>query len=58
MWTRGSRGRQTQIEREAKHYPSDLTDEERSRTSPLLPGVTRRGREWRIDLREVLDAIR
>lgn len=58
MWTRESRGRQAEIERKTKRYPSDLTDEEWSAISPLLPGAARTGRRRRIDLREVLNAIR
>lgn len=46
------------IERKAKRYPSDLTDEEWSRIAPLLPGPARRGRKPGVDLREILNAIR
>ena len=58
MWTRESRSRLAEIERKTKRYPSDLTDEEWSAVSPLLPGAARTGRRRRIDLREVLNAIR
>ena len=58
MWTRESRDRHAKIERKTRRYPSDLTDEEWSAIAPLLPGAARTGRKRRIDLREVLDAIR
>jgi len=47
-----------EIERKAKRYPSDLTDEEWSRIADLLPAAARRGRRRSVDLREVLNAIR
>ena len=46
------------IERKAKRYPTDLTDEEWSKIAPLLPDAARIGRRRRVDLREVLNAIR
>lgn len=58
MWTRESRGRQAEIERKTKRYPSDLTDEEWTAVLPLLPGAARTGRRRSVDLREVLNAIR
>lgn len=58
MWTRESRDRHAKIERKTRRYPSDLTDEEWSAIAPLLPGAGRTGRKRRIDLREVLNAIR
>jgi putative transposase len=58
MWTRESRGRMAEIARKTKRYPTDLTDEEWQRIEPLLPGVPRRGRKPKSDLREVLNAIR
>ena len=45
------------IERKTKRYPSDLTDEEWA-TAPLMPGAARRGRRRRVDVREILNAIR
>jgi transposase len=46
------------IERKAKRYPTDLTDEEWSKIAPLLPDAARIGRRRRVDLREVLNATR
>ena len=57
MWTRESRDRHARIECKTKRYPSDLTREEWSAVSPLLPGAARTGKR-RIALREVLNAIR
>jgi len=47
-----------EIERKAKRYPTDLTDEEWARIEPLLPKPAKTGRQWKVDLREVLNAIR
>jgi len=58
MWSIESRGRMAEIERRTKRYPSDLTDAEWAAVAPLMPGVARTGRRRRIDLREVLNAIR
>jgi putative transposase len=58
MWTSESRGRMAQIARKTKRYPSDLTDEEWQAIKPFLPGPASRGRKRRIDLREILNAIR
>src|SRR5579875_1154034 len=58
MWTPESRGRMAEIARRTKRYPSDLTDEEWERIRPLLPKPPKRGRRPRVDLREVLNAIR
>jgi transposase len=58
MWTSESRGRLAKIERKTKRYPSDLTHEEWAAMAPLMPGAARTGRRRRIDLREVLNAIR
>jgi len=48
MWTKGHRERQKAFER--RRYPSDLTDEEWQ--------SARRGRKPKVDLREILNAIR
>lgn len=58
MWTVESRGRMAAIEKKTKRYPSDLTDEEWSAIAPFLPGPAATGRKRRIDLREVVNAIR
>jgi len=47
-----------EIERKAKRYPTDLTDEEWARIEPLLPKPAKTGRQREVDLREVLNAIR
>jgi putative transposase len=46
------------IEKKTKRYPSDLTDEEWVAIERYLPGPASTGRKRRIDLREVLSAIR
>ncbi|MFX8637082.1 IS5/IS1182 family transposase, partial [Acinetobacter baumannii] len=45
MWTQASRGRMADLERRAKRYPTDLTDEEWSIVRPLLPVASKRGRK-------------
>ena len=47
-----------EIEKKTRRYPTDLTDEEGSQVEPLLPKPGTTGRQRRIDLREVLNAIR
>jgi transposase len=56
MWTKEHRKRQAAFER--RRYPSDLTDAEWERIKPLLPEPARRGRKPKVDLREILNAIR
>lgn len=58
MWTGYSRGRMARIAKKTKRYPSDLTDEEWLAVGPLLPQTAVTGSPRRIDLREVLNAIR
>jgi transposase len=58
MWTRANRGRLARIEKKTKRYPSDLTDEEWERISPLLPKPARKGRKPSVDMREIVNAIR
>ena len=58
MWTAANRGRMAAIEKKTRRYPTDLTGEEWSQVEPLLPKRGRTGRRRRIDLREVLNAIR
>ena len=38
-------------------YPSDLTDAEWALAAPLIPPAKRGGRERRVDVREVLNAV-
>jgi len=58
MWTRKSRARVARIERQLRRYPTDLTDKEWNHIKALLPPMARRGRRRKVDLREVLNAIR
>jgi hypothetical protein len=37
MWSEQSRRRMTEITRQTKRYPSDLTDEEWAQVEPLMP---------------------
>jgi len=46
------------IARKIKRYPTDLTDEEWGRIEPLMPKPPKRGWKIRVDLREMLNAIR
>ena len=47
-----------EIERKTKRYPSDLTDEEWAKIEMVMPKPARSGRQRKVDLREVLNAIR
>ena len=58
MWTPESRQRMASLEKRAKRYPTDLTDEEWERIKPFLPRPPLRGRKPSTDLRLILDAIR
>ena len=58
MWAAAHRGRLADIEKRTRRYPTDLTDAEWSATEPLLPKPGRTGRKRRVDLREMLNAIR
>src|SRR5579875_4008214 len=58
MWTRAHRQRQAIIETRSKRYPTDLSEAEWLAIEPLLPGRAKTGRKRRIELREVLNAIR
>jgi transposase len=57
MWTKEQRTRQAAFETR-RRYPTDLTDAEWEQIKPLLPKVARRGRRPKVDLREILNAIR
>ena len=46
------------IEKKTRRYPSDLTDPEWLLIQPLLPAVARRGRKPKVNMREMLNAIR
>lgn len=46
------------LEKRAKRYPTDLTDEEWAIVHPFPPPPPRRGRKPATDLREVLNALR
>jgi putative transposase len=56
MWTKEHRERQKQFERQ--RYGTDLSDREWEYIQPLLPATARRGRKAKVDLREVLNALR
>ena len=58
MWTLESRGRMANIAKKTKRYPSDLTDEEWSAVEPLLPKQASTGSPRRVDLREIMNALR
>ena len=38
-------------------YLTDLTDEQRDLLKPMLPPDKPRGRKWRVDLRDIINAI-
>ena len=54
MWTAENR---RHYERTGLRYPSDLTDAEWALAAPLIPPARRGGRERRVDVREVLNAV-
>ena len=58
MWTEHSRARHKSIARKTKRYRSDLTDEEWAAVEPFLPKPAGVGSPRRVDMREVLNAIR
>lgn len=47
-----------EIARQTKRYPSDLTDDEWGRIEPLMPKPSRRDRPRKVDLREIINALR
>jgi transposase len=56
MWTQEHRERQRVFER--RRYPTDPTDEEWERIRPILPQPARGGCKSKVNLREILNAIR
>jgi len=58
MWTKASRGRMAEIEKQTKRYPTDLTDAEWEHVKTVLPRTAKRGRRRSVDLREIINAIR
>jgi len=54
MWTAETRDR---YNRDHLRYPSDLTDEEWSLVSPLIPPAKRGGRRRSVDIREVINGL-
>jgi hypothetical protein len=58
MWKEADRQRRAEIEKKTKGYPSDLTDAEWRAIAPVRPRVARTGRQRRVDVREILNAIR
>ena len=57
MWTKEHRARQLAF-KQHRRYPTDLTDAEWEGIMPLLPKPAPRGRPPKVDLREILNAIR
>ena len=55
MWTVENRAR---YDRGKVRYPTDLTDAEWEHIKPLLPRPAERGRARKVDLREILNALR
>jgi transposase len=58
MWTSETRGRMAEIRKKLKRYPTDMTDEEWSVIEPLLSAPARKGRPRKMNLREVINAVR
>ncbi len=58
MWEIARCGRMAEREKQAKRYPTDLTDAEWEIVRPLLSAPPKRGRKLTTDLREVLNALR
>ncbi|GEO14404.1 hypothetical protein MAE02_21000 [Microvirga aerophila] len=56
MWMKEHRERQKAFER--RRYPTNLIDEEWERIHPILPQPAWRGRKPKMNLREILNAIR
>jgi transposase len=58
MWTKEHRAKVAARAKALNRYPSDLTDEEWAVMEPLMPGTSLLGRPLRVDLHEVINAIR
>jgi len=54
MWTNENRAR---YDRSRLRYPSDLTDQEWERLSPLIPPAKRGGNKRRVEEREVVNGL-
>jgi putative transposase len=50
--------RKLKLKLKLRRYPTDLVDDDWNHVRELLPPIARRGRRRRVDLREVLNAIR
>jgi putative transposase len=59
MWTEEQR-KQHKVEKakERRGYPTDISDQEWQLIEPLLPSKARTGRPRKVDLREVINALR
>ena len=57
MWTKEQRAQQLAL-KQRRRYPTDLTDAEWEQIKPFLPNSARRGRRPKVDLHEILSAIR
>ena len=59
MWTEEQRARHKVAQRkERKGYPTDISDREWIVVEPLLPGKASTGRPRKVDLRQVINALR
>lgn len=56
MWTVDSRKRYEA--KGKKRYPTDLSDEEWGKIAPLMPGAAHTGGPRKVDLREIVNALR
>jgi transposase len=54
MWTPEKRGR---YDRNALHYPSDVSDAEWALIEPLTPSARRGGNKWTVEVREVVSGV-
>lgn len=58
MWTEQSRARHKSIAKKTKRYQSDLTDEEWAAVETFLPKPAGTGSPRRVDMRDVVNAMR
>lgn len=58
MWTAENRKYYAGKARQKKRYPTDVSDEEWVKIAPLMPNAARTGRPRKVDLREVVNALR
>jgi putative transposase len=58
MWTVANRKHYEGKGKQGKRYPTDLSDEEWAKIAPLMPGAAHTGRPRKVNLREVVNALR